>query len=109
MSEHGTYSRYVQGCRCTECTAASAAYKRKRNAERRQEVAANGLPSSVTHGRAAYSNWGCRCSICTAAHRDYQRARKGGGCQTCGLLVRSYMTGHWCDTGNGYVYLRAAA
>jgi hypothetical protein len=105
MSEHGTYSRYIQGCRCNECTAASAAYKRKRVAERRREVAASGLPSSVTHGHSAYNNWSCRCDICTAAQRDYLRARKGGGCQACGLLVRPYTTGHWCDTGHGYAYV----
>jgi hypothetical protein len=76
MSEHGTHSRYVQGCRCDECTAASAAYKRWANAERRRWVAANGLPPSVTHGHAAYNNWSCRCDVCASAAREYLRARR---------------------------------
>lgn len=33
MSDHGTRSRYVYGCRCADCTAAEKVYQRERRAK----------------------------------------------------------------------------
>jgi hypothetical protein len=67
MADHGTPSRYKQGCGCAACTDANREYQNERNRKRRAYVEANGLPSSVQHGNSAYTNWGCRCPVCTAA------------------------------------------
>ena len=69
MSEHGTSSRYKDGCHCAECRAAQAAYQRK-------AVARNAalLPvrfARLTHGTTStYTNHKCRCLPCTIAWRD---------------------------------------
>lgn len=57
---HGTNAGYIRGCRCRECTTASAEYRRR------------GLDRlDPRHGTLnGYKNCGCRCNACREAHRQ---------------------------------------
>lgn len=72
MTEHGTDSCYVKGCRKDECRRAhNEAHTRMRRA-RYAEFAAGEV--SPPHGRrSTYLNYGCRCDECTEANRVYVR------------------------------------
>jgi hypothetical protein len=76
VSDHGTHSRYVGGCRCTECREATRTYMASLKTKRREWVQVNGLPSSVAHGASAYNNWGCRCDLCRKAWANLMKARR---------------------------------
>jgi len=66
MTEHGTHSKYVQGCRCELCTEAHRAYNAETRQNRKQLE-----PSE--HGLTGYSDYGCRCPICTEANAAHVR------------------------------------
>lgn len=58
---HGTLSGYTHdACRCAECRAAYARYRKARRQEVRGKVPPGG------HGASGYDNYGCRCRICRA-------------------------------------------
>ncbi len=74
-AQHGTASKYKNGCRCAPCTAANT----EGHARWRDAVA--GLPAVVVpHGAGGYRNYGCRCAVCTAANsercREYHAERR---------------------------------
>jgi hypothetical protein len=72
---HGHITRYVAGCRCSECREANRVYRIADVARRTARLAAD--PTLAPHGKAVtYSNWGCRCAPCSTAHSARCRAYK---------------------------------
>ena len=68
MSEHGTISRYTQGCRCDACREASRIYQ----LNRRRARGIQPRQASKVHGTVnQYTNLGCRCDECRAAWRAH--------------------------------------
>lgn len=72
---HGSYSRYLYGCRCDACREAS----RERQKKSREDRKARGLPpGDARHGLASTANnWGCMCKLCSEALAEYRRQRFG--------------------------------
>lgn len=79
---HGTRSRYNDGCRCDACREANRAY-----AESRRR-AAGAVPledyiaehRATDHGRAAVYQRGCRCEECRAWNsREGEKKRRRAG------------------------------
>jgi hypothetical protein len=68
---HGNYTTYTSGCRCTECKAAMAAYQRSYKAHKLAErVLVDGflMHPRAPHGTSGgHSNWGCSCAPCREA------------------------------------------
>jgi hypothetical protein len=96
VTPHESYSRYSNdGCRCTACRAANAAYQRTWRAQRKAAADVGTLP--VPHGEGGYTNYGCRCEECRAAARareDRRRVRLAAilaAAFTVGLLVPPYL------------------
>lgn len=52
MSEHGTNSRYVQGCRCRDCTAAHTAATTAWYAEQRRLARIGRQVEAITKGNS---------------------------------------------------------
>lgn len=75
MSEHGTITRYVRGCRCDECRGANNAYKRKHGQTTRARARSGHLaPDAPQHGTVGgYTNHACRCEPCRTAYATYRR------------------------------------
>lgn len=74
-AEHGTASRYSQGCRCRDCTWASTAAKREYNARMRSKAVRGEV--EVKHGTASgYVTYGCRCDACREFWRGYFKLRR---------------------------------
>lgn len=67
MSEHGTRSRYNQGCRCDGCRQANNDYTR-RWSRARHGWKAQKYGKTPTHGTIYCYNNGCRRPECRAAH-----------------------------------------
>ena len=96
IAEHGSRRRYQQGCKCTLCRAANAAYKADRKAthQARQKAFAETISRhtgtvldeedirrvpvpTVEHGTAkAYEYYGCRCDPCATNMKEVRAARK---------------------------------
>ena len=78
-NEHGTYSRYNQGCPCELCKEAKREYGRRYRAANAARIkacieAGEPLPSNIPHGTAGgYTNFACRCEDCTTAAREADR------------------------------------
>jgi len=89
---HGIRYTYThKGCRCPDCRAANAKYKREKVRYNRDLTASSSLAflhaylsdalPSITHGITnSYDWWGCRCKDCTEAHgkkdREYRERRR---------------------------------
>jgi hypothetical protein len=72
--DHGTVSRYEQGCRCDVCREAATIRSREWRARARKDPAA---ADRAGHGRAStYKNYSCRCDPCRAAHSAVLAARR---------------------------------
>lgn len=71
---HGTLTAYTGGkCRCADCRAAMAEYRRKRRAELKGQP----VPDWVEHGSdSTYKNYGCRCQACVAECKARYQRRK---------------------------------
>lgn len=67
--EHGTRSRYDQGCRCDPCREKINATARATRAKKRAQMQAGELPNYC--GTATGYQYGCRCDNCKAAKRAY--------------------------------------
>lgn len=98
MSEHGTTTAYVRGCRCDLCRVAWAVKYRALRAERRAALSGANRPernghrakdaTNVIHGTAStYRNWGCRCRPCTDAHAVKHREEMARSLQRRGILA----------------------
>lgn len=90
--KHGDRTCYVKAkCRCKECRAANAEYKRNKVADNKGVTEASSAAfydafaddkiPQLTHGiPSTYEWWGCRCNDCTGAERDrwasYREAAK---------------------------------
>jgi hypothetical protein len=84
-AEHGDHRRYLNGCRCNKCRAASRRYQAAWRAEKRSDPA---NADRAGHGKTTtYRAYGCRCEACRAANtadvaayraRRRERAAKGG-------------------------------
>ena len=74
-TEHGTDTRYNQGCRCSNCRSAHADAGRAYRQRLRERVAAGKatIPHGTTH---AYVNYGCRCATCCELWSQYMRGRR---------------------------------
>lgn len=68
MSDHGTRSRYVYGCRCADCTAAAMAYQNERRAKARAARPAP-APSADPFASARIRDDGTRWPIEPLAER----------------------------------------
>ncbi len=71
MSTHGTDTRYLTGCRCTECRRAHRSDGARRKAQRWAERIIRGgraFHPRARHGTVTgYGYYGCRCEACGAA------------------------------------------
>lgn len=68
MNNHGSYSRYKQGCRCDDCRNANCIRQAEANHRRHQRLIAGEV--FPPHGCwSTYCNYGCRCEQCRAAAR----------------------------------------
>jgi hypothetical protein len=68
---HGRLSTYVnRRCRCDECRAANAAYKRRHKAAQ----ALSPIPADIHGSINAYVNRDCHCQPCRNAWSAYMRA-----------------------------------
>lgn len=94
--EHGTTSRYRQGCRCDDCRAAKTREQRKWRADNPEKVYRGAkalrdrkradpslIPEHVHGTENGYGNYKCRCDECTrawsaASIARYRRRREKG-------------------------------
>jgi hypothetical protein len=86
VADHGTVTRYWQGCKCQECKDAHNAYRRelyrqsegekrryqldytRRVKAERRELPDRSTDASISHGTTAGYDWFlCRCRHCTRA------------------------------------------
>lgn len=86
---HGGYHYVNDGCKCSECRDAHAAYTKAARARRwASRTPVGGVLvalGAAKHGRpATYTNWGCECPLCRAAWNAYcaqsyhnRKARRG--------------------------------
>jgi hypothetical protein len=73
MTNHGTYSSYIQGCRCESCKKANSSYHLLRRNKRIIQIDS----FCLKHGKnSTYVNYGCRCDLCTKVaskrHKKYE-------------------------------------
>lgn len=91
--EHGTATRYVNGCRCDACRDVYRKIRARRYAGR-VEVDGVLIAQGAEHGTwSTYTNHGCRCQACKTAMRGYWRDwershgesgwRRGCRCRRC--------------------------
>jgi hypothetical protein len=67
---HGEQRGYSSSCRCDECRAAHAAYRRARRTWLKQHAPAKQVPHGTIGG---YHNYGCRCDECRQVAATYNR------------------------------------
>lgn len=70
--EHGTTSKYSQGCRCPECSSAWSARMKEQRARRIKNTPFSEIP----HGEKGYSGYKCRCDVCVEEGRLAARERR---------------------------------
>jgi hypothetical protein len=74
LADHGTHTRFGQGCRCGDCRDAHNAYARERYAARaaaqgRDVQPRPGWGRQPEHGtRSRYVRYRCRCDACRRAN-----------------------------------------
>lgn len=80
MRPHGTITRYVAGCSCTECRKAHRDYRYDERQDRRAARIMVGfrlVHPRAPHGtKSGYSNYGCQCAPCVEAGRISNAAYK---------------------------------
>ena len=89
---HGELRKYVAGCRCDPCRAASLNHERDRAAGRTNTKAPHGAPTKYRTG--------CRCELCVLGSREHRTLAphgmtpfqykdlleiEGGQCPLCGV------------------------
>ncbi len=82
-ARHGTYSKYIKGCRCAACCEANTTYhynRRRRLGIPTREIGPAvwvELPEGKSHGtRTAYEFHKCRCAECRVFNANRSQTRR---------------------------------